>query len=200
MLRYLLIPILFLFVGCSSTGIEITDINNHIHTPNYSITVPKNRGWKKKKDLDNPDLLYMEKHIGPNTYIMRFSTNMVVDESMKLWTAKQVADDYRKGEQVNMMVKGTLGRPKYQLKDVTMGEEKVGDKQFFTMRYTTISSKIEQKASLYLYFPDNTDVERFFVSVYSEAFPLNKPPLQSLKDEFLETLNSLEMADKLNKP
>jgi len=190
MIRYLLVSILVLLVGCSTNGIEITEINNQINTPKYSITVPQNRGWKTQKNTDNPDVSYMEKIIDSNGYIMRFSTSWVKDERMKSWSSKQVADLYREGEKNNMLM---MGSGLYQLKDVKMGKKKVGDKQFFTMDYTTVTSEVEQRASLYLYFPKKTNIGTFFVSLYSEGFPRNKPPYKSFKNEFLETLNSLEM-------
>lgn len=190
MLRYLLVPIFFLLVGCATTGLEITENNNQIRTPKYSIIVPAQRGWKTQKNTVDPNVSYMEKNIGSNNYIMRFSINMVIKEYMKSWTAKQVANNYRQGEKNNMLL---MGSGMYELKNVKMGKRKVGNKLFYTMDYTTITNEIEQRASLYLYFPKKTNIGTFFVSLYSEGFPRNKSPYQSFKSEFLEALNSLEM-------
>lgn len=190
MYKYLLVPILFLLAGCATTGTEIADINNRINTPKYSITVPANRGWKIQNNTGNPDVSYLEKTIGANSYMMRFSTNMVIQDYMKSWTAEEVADNYRMGEKNNMLI---MGSGMYELKNVKMGKKKIGNKLFYTMDYTTITNEVEQKASLYLYFPKKTNIGTFFISLYSEGFPRNKPPYQSFKNEFLKTLNSLEM-------
>ena len=194
MIKYVLVPIFFLLAGCATTDTEITNINNRISTPTYSITVPPKRGWKMKNDTADPNanVTYLVKTISSSSYMMRFSINWVKQDYMKSWTAKQVADNYRKGEQVNMIVKGVM-TGMYTLKDVIMGKKKVGNKLFYTMDYTTVTNKIEQRASLYLYFPKNRNIGTFFVSLYSEASMSDKPLSRSFKNEFLETLNSLEM-------
>lgn len=192
MLKYLLVPIFLLLAGCATTGTEVTDINNRISTPTYSITVPAKRGWKMQKNTTDPNVTYVEKNIGSNNYIMRLSINWVMQDYMKSWTAKQVADNYRNGERANMIVRGVM-TGMYTLKDVKMGKKKVGNKLFYTMDYTTVTNEAEQKASLYLYFPKKRNIGTFFVSLYSEASLSNKPLSRSFKNEFLETLNSLEM-------
>jgi len=193
MIRCLPVIILFLLVGCSTTSIEITDANNQIHTQHYSITVPANHGWYQHKDVDDSDILNMVKVMDPNVYLMRFSTNWVTDESMKSWTTKQIADEYRAGEEANMIMMGVMSG-QYELKDVVNGEENVGDKECFTMSYTTISSDVKQRAFLYLYFPKKGNFKRFLVSLYSESSPFNNPLTESYKSEFLETLSSLKIS------
>lgn len=192
MLKYVLVPIFFLLAGCATTGTEITDINNQINTPKYSITVPPKRGWKMKNDTADPNVTDLEKTIGSSSYMMRFSINWVKQDYMKSWTAKQVADNYRNGERANMIVRGVM-TGMYILKDVKMGKKKVGNKLFYTMNYTTLTNEAEQKASLYLYFPKKRNIGTFFVSLYSEASLSDKPLSRSYKSEFLKTLNSLEM-------
>lgn len=178
--------------GCATTDTEVTDINNRISTPAYSITVPAMRGWKIQKNTDDPNVASVEKTMGSNNYIMRFSINWVKQDYMKSWTAKQVADNYRNGERANMVVRGVM-TGMYTLKDVKMGKEKVGNKLFYTMDYTTVTNKVEQRASLCLYFPKKRNIGTFFVSLYSEASLSTKALSRSFKSEFLETLKSLEM-------
>ena len=192
MLKYFIVPIFLLLAGCATTGTEITNTNNRITTPTYFITIPAKRGWKMQKNTTDPNVTYVEKNIGSNNYIMRLSINWVEQDYMKSWTAKQVADNYRNGEQANMIVKGVM-TGMYTLKDVKMDKKKVGNKLFYTMDYTTVKNDLEQKASLYLYFPKKRNIGTFFVSLYSEASLSNKPLSRSFKNEFLETLNSLEM-------
>jgi hypothetical protein len=81
----------------------------------------------------------------------------------------------------------------YELKDVVMGEETIGDNQFYTMTYTTIKDGIEQRATLYLYFPIERGFTRFFVALYSEAYPVNGDKRDSLMGDFIESLNSLKI-------
>ena len=101
--------LVLLLSGCatpSPTG-GIKEGSNHIRTPHYSITVPSNRGWHHK-GVNNPGVVYIEKIINKEVYNMRFSTNYVADKKMKSWTAKQVADNYRKVEQADMIVIGVI--------------------------------------------------------------------------------------------
>ena len=178
--------------GCATTDTEVTDINNRVSTAAYSITIPAKRGWKMQNDTADPNVTYLVKTIGSNSYMMRFSINWVKQDYMKSWSAKQVADNYRKGEQINMIARGVM-TGMYTLIDVKMGKKKVGNKLFYTMDYTTVANKVEQRASLYLYFPKKRNIGTFFVSLYSEASPRNNALSQSFKSEFLGTLNSLEM-------
>lgn len=190
--KCVLVPIFFLLAGCATTGTEITNINNRISTPTYSITIPAKSGWKMEKITDDPNVTYVEKTMGSNNYTMRLSINKVIQDYMKSWTEKQVADNYRNGEKANMIARGVM-TGMYTLKDVKMGKKKVGNKLFYTMDYTAVKNKVEQSASLYLYFPKKRNIGTFFVSLYLESSMSSKPLSQSFKNEFLETLNSLEM-------
>jgi hypothetical protein len=192
MVRYLLATAIILLAGCVSTGIEIIDTNNHIDTPHYSIVVPQNQGWYQNNNEGDLDLSHFEKTVSSNIYIMRFSSNWVVDKSKKSWSAKQVADDYRDGEKRNMIIMGVMSG-QYELKDVVMGEESIGNKQFYTMTHTAIANGIEQRASLYLHFPVERGFTRFLVALYSESYSVKAADRKSLKAEFLETLHSLKM-------
>jgi hypothetical protein len=192
MVRYLLVAIVLSLVGCVPTGVKITGDNNQINTPYYSIMVPPNEGWHQNQDHGDLDLSYFEKTTPPSVYIMRFSTNLPVDKSMRTWTAKQVADDYRNGEQANMIMMGVMAGL-YELKDVVMGEEMVGDNHFYTMTYATIENGIEQRASLYLHFPREQGFSRFLVALYSETHPVNEFERKSFRGDFIQTLNSLKM-------
>lgn len=190
---YLLIIIAsVVLAGCMTAGIKITSNNNQINTPHYSITVPPNKGWHQSQDEGVLDLSYFEKTALPNVYIMRFSTNWVVDENMKMWTAKQVADEYRNGEEANMIMMGVV-TGQYELKNVIKGDEVVGNNQFYTMSYTTIADGIEQNAFLYLHFPVERGFTRFFVALYSETSPVNESERKSFKREFIKSLQSLKM-------
>lgn len=194
MVRYILTTIVVLLVGCAPIGVKITSDNNQIKTPDYSIIVPPNEGWHQKQNESLPDLSYFEKKVPPNIYFMYFSTNWAVDERMKNWTAKQVADNYRNGEEADVLIKGVM-KGHFLLKNVVMGDETVGKKHFYTMTYTTIQVGIEQRASLYLYFPMERGFNTFFIALYSEGYPINEVKKKSLKKDFIDTLNSLRMKE-----
>jgi hypothetical protein len=195
MVRYGLFAIIILLAGCAPAAIEVTGTNNHIQTPNYSIVVPPDQGWHQIKEEGDSDLAYFKKSETHNDYIMRFSTNWIARGGMSSWTAKQVADDYRAAEYTNMLVKGVMAG-KYLLSNVVKGEEKVGNKHFYTMTYTTTGDGVEQNASVYLYFPVKRGVTRFLVALYSESYPLKKAKRKSYKHDFLQTLNSLKMGNE----
>jgi hypothetical protein len=190
MIRYLLVLVFFSLVGCSTDSIEITTANNHFKTPYYSITVPPNSGWVQGDDEGKPDLLVISKTVSNHFYIMRLHTNWLTDESMKSWTTKRLADNYRRGELGNMIRKG-VNTGKFELKDVVMEEEKVDNKKFYTMHYILISGEKTINSFLYLHFPKEKNFNRVFVATYQEELDTPK----SFKNEFLVTLSSLEMEE-----
>ena len=86
-----------------------------------------------------------------------------------------------------------MGR--YKLSDVVMGEESVGDKKFYTMKYTTSDSSAEQTASLYLYFPREEKNPYFMVIHYSETTSRGVTIRLPFYEDFLETLKSLHISE-----
>lgn len=190
MARYLLILIFASLVACSTARKEITNANNHFKTPYYSITVSPNSGWYQNNDAGEPDRLSMSKTVPNHFYMMIFKTNWLVDESMKSWTTKQLADNYRRGELADM-IRGGVNTGLFELKDVVMGDEKVGNKKFYTMNYIVSKGELLINSFLYLHFPKEKGFTRVFVAIYSEE--LHTP--KSFKNEFLEVLDSLEMTE-----
>jgi len=184
--------IFFLVTGCAGTGVVVTQENNKIAMPHYSIELPANKGWKIENINKNEESLYLTKRINSTIYTMLFNINRVVDESMKSWTAPQIADNYREGEEMNMMLKGVL-TGQYELRDVIKDEEIIGERKFYTMKYTTVKDDIIQNAHLFLFFPNEKKVDEFIVSLYSEAKSVKESNRTSYKREFLETLKRLIM-------
>jgi hypothetical protein len=190
--RNLLAVTLAILVGCASVGTEITRDNNQIQMPHYSVVVPPNQGWRLVKPDKKSEAVELTISSNSVLFIMRFSRNYLADEGMKSWTAKQVADDYRNGEKQNMLIMGVM-RGLYDLQDVVMGEEMVGDRKFYTMDYVTANSDMRQRASLYLYFPQEVNINDFFVCLYVEGLPIDASLPKSFKPDFLETLKSLKV-------
>lgn len=182
-------------VGCASIGTEVTGSNNQVQFPHYSLVLPTT-GWRLNRPDETNEVAVVTLQAGPPlsaTFQMQFIKNGIFDERMKSWSARQVADDYRNLEKRTMIEQG-VNRGQYQLSEVVMGEEMVGDKKFYTMKYATSASSQKQTASLYLYFPRDAGNSYFIVAHYSETMPPNVSLSTSFNPEFLQTLRSLRVS------
>ena len=61
------------------------------------------------------------------------------------------------------------------------------------MSYVTLNDESVQNASLYLYFPQDKNISDFVLALYSETHPRNEILTTSAKNEFTETLRSLDV-------
>lgn len=199
MKRYLSIAGVALLVSCASLGTPIKRNNSHITFPHYSIVVPPDRGWDLLRPNEKIEAAVVKKRVGLGrgdsaTYLMQFSKNDVPDERPRSWSARQVADHFRSMEKQIMIEQG-VREGRYKLSEVVMGEESVGEKNFYTMKYTTSDSSAEQTASLYLYFPREDKNPYFIVIHYSETTPRGVTILPSFYEDFLDTLKSLHISE-----
>jgi hypothetical protein len=177
------------------SGDSITKNNNQIDMPHYSIEVPPDQGWNLNVINKEDSTLELTKLTGSTaSSLMRFSINWVASESMKSWTAKQVADNYRNGELSDMQSEGRMAGI-LKLEDVLMGEEIVGGKKFFTMDYVAIGSDMKQSSSLYLYFPKEIDIGVFIVAIYVDGFTDKEMMSKSSKPDFIRVLESLQVVE-----
>jgi hypothetical protein len=193
MKNYLIFILLIPLFGCASQGVTITKNNNNIEKPLYSISIPPDQGWQMYKDDNNPDGVFFVKILdSASYYAMRFGTNWIADESMKTWTAEQIADEYRNYEKQDMINRG-VNTGKYELKDVVFGSEVIEGKKFYTMNYVTLHDESVENASLYIYFPRDKNISDFVIALYSETHPRNETLTKSAKNEFTETLRSLDV-------
>jgi len=177
-----------LFSGCATLGTEITTSNNQIQMSSYSLVVPANQGWHLQRD-DGRDYAILTKQVEPIMWQIRTYKNSVLSETLISATAKEVADDFRKLE-VQVMNEEGVRKGKYQLRDVKMGEEIIGNKQFYTMELVVVSRSIVQKASMYLYFPQPKNNRYFFAAHYFETTPPNVIA-KSYKQDLLNALANL---------
>ena len=196
--------------GCASTtfratahrppGAEITKSNAQVNLPHFSLMVPPDRGWYLRKGDKTVEGVLVELRHGPPvsaTFLMQFMKRDVVDERMKASSAQEAADDYRNLEKRTMIEQG-VNKGQYRLGDVVMGDEQVGEKRWYTMKYTTSASDQNQTAALYLYFPKQDENSYFILAHYSETLPPGAAIAGSLYDaireDFLETMKSLRLA------
>lgn len=138
---------------------------------------------------------------GKANYRITMLKNFIVDETMQSLPASQVADDFRKAELDNMRARGV--KPGlYKLTKVEMGEERIGDKLFYTMRYSTKSEVHYESARLYVYFPRETGNVDFLIAHYSEVAPTRDDLSVSYAADFLSLLGTVvdEREDRENKP
>jgi len=197
MQKYLSIAGLMLIASCASIGTSITRDNSQITFPHYSIVVTPAKGWRLLRPNEKNEVAVVRIDLGPPMsarVVMQFMKNDIVDERLRSWTAKQVADDYRNLEK-QIMVEQGVNKGQYKLSDVVMGEETVGSKNLYTMKYTTSRSTSNQTASLYLYFPREEKNPYFIVIHYSETMPPGVFVARSFHQDFLETLKSLRVSE-----
>lgn len=181
-----------LTAGCASTGIIITKNNKKLEKPLYSISIPADQGWYMYRDDNDPDAALFMKNVDSAICSMRFTTNWIVDENMKTWTAKQIADEYRNFEKQNMINMGVM-TGLYELKDVVFDTEMIEGKKYYIMNYVTLKKGegTIQKSALYLYFPQDKNISEFVIALYFERYPVNNTLTKSAKTEFIEILRSL---------
>jgi hypothetical protein len=193
--RYICVALLVILAGCSTIGTEITKNNNQIQMPNYSFVVPPEQGWHLLRPNEQYEVALMTKKLGLSTFQMQIMRNQIIDKDLKALPAKGVADNYRNLEKQIMIEQG-VNKGLYQLQDLAMAEETVGDKKYYTMTYVVLSNANTQWASLYLYFPKEEKNDFFILAHYSETAPPNTVLVKSLKAEFLETLKSMRVTQQ----
>lgn len=180
--------------GCAGSDVLITQNNSVIDMPHYSIEAPPDQGWSLNVVDKATSNIYLKKSLNSTASQMWFNINWVAGEHMKTWTAEQVADDYRNGELSDMQTRGVM-TGMFELKDVIMGEDVVGDKKFYTMDYVQLNDDSTQISSLYLYFPKEIDIGVFIVAIHTDGYTGKEMLTRSYKPEFIRVLESLQVTD-----
>jgi len=160
--------------------------------PHYSFVIPADEGWHLKITGGQLEVALITNKIDPFIFQIKLMRNLIFDENMKHSPANIVAKDFRELEKRTMIEQGA-NKGLYQLKDLTMGKEKIGGKMFYTMNYIITSKSGSQNASLYLFFPKAKDNDYFIVAHYAETIPANAFLVKSYKPDFLSTLASLSI-------
>jgi hypothetical protein len=180
---------MFAVSGCATIGTEITKANNHVRMPGYSVVIPPDQGWHLQQD-DARESARLIKKVDPIIWQMWFFRNTINSDALMAATAKEVADHFRQLD-IQVMIEEGVKKGKYQLRDVTMGEETVGDRSFYTMEHSIITAALFQRMNMYLHFPRARNNRHFFVAHYSEATPPGVTA-KSYKNEFLRVLTTLD--------
>lgn len=161
-----------------------------IQLERFTFSFPAGKGWKVEQD-DRSRQAQFTKKSKDTAFILQLLWNTVKDDSLMRQDAHVVADRYRQGELEEMYRAGVL-TGQYSLNDVTHGEEQIGGKTFYTMRYVQTTQFFVNRATLYLHFPKPRANYWFVVALYCEATKLGARPSPSALDEALSTLVSLE--------
>lgn len=185
--------------GCASTStsintvasINITALNNNISMPSYSFVVPPNDDWQLIKGNPQSEELFLINTIAD---MVEFRVRLIhapIPPELTRESAKYAADDYRNNEK-NILILEGVEKGMYELKNIKMGEEIIGDKKFYTMTYNNRTKDFSQASRLYLYFPKEYGNEYFLLALYTESVNNNiTMAYKSKEKEFKEMLKSL---------
>ena len=178
--------------GTANLGTKITRENNKVQMPHYSFSVPPDVGWHVRTEGDPLESVTVAMNpVGLFLLQMKFIRNTILDDKLRNATAKQVADDYREKEK-NIMIEQGVKKGQYELSELTMSEERLSGRTFYTMKYRVDSKNNFQGALLYLLFPKESHNEWFIAAHYSVTAPQNVYVADSRKSDFLTVLQSLE--------
>ncbi len=189
MKRSALIILFGVLVGCASmSGTEITESNNRIQLPHFSFVVPADQGWRLSNPLEDVESVFVVKRFGLRTLQMEITRIPVRDERRRAWSANQMGDDVRNMWKQDITKNGAL-------LEVTMGNEFVGGKRYYTMYYVTSRSTRLFRGWQYVYIPKEENNDYFIYALYSEGTPISLPFTRKsyAKEEFLETLKTLQV-------
>jgi hypothetical protein len=185
-LHQYLIAILLIIVCSGTTASE--NNTQRIEFQYFSFSIPNTEIWNLVEKT-NSQAVFTTRH-GKANYRITFMENYTRDPFLITLPAKEAADAYRNHEKFGMMEFG-VKRGLYELHDLTMGEEQIVNKTFYTMKYTTINPQAFQSARLYLYYPFEKENNYFFVAHYSEAAPSRDSLKRSFEADFLRTLKTV---------
>ncbi len=186
-------------------GPLITARNNQIQLLHFSIVAPPDQGWRlvwrpmtqiadsyglKKGDPEGKaaEVADVAMELGPPApalFLMRFLPVQVFGD-MRSRPARQVADAFRsRPRQPDRADHRTIG--------LQSGEETIGGRTFYTMKYRIAAGNYAQTSEIYLWFPSPAGNEYFLLAHYSESTPPNAAPPRSYRPEFLDVLKTLRV-------
>jgi len=170
-------PLLFflLLLSCATTGqFQRYTQGSIIDMESYSITGPPGDGWSVNIQKDRGTIDFKKQHVSQSTGLVdgytsiRVFRNWITDEKLRRLSEEEVADDFRKMEEVGMWKMGVM-RGQYLLTDVGKDTTTIGDKKLYFMSYRTSGlsqgptrQKWTNDSVLYLFFPPDFKESHFF--------------------------------------
>ena len=165
------------------------EVSTDAKLPHFSFSAPEDDAWVEEQVLNKGKIVFTARR-GAVVYRITLLENSILDEKMRQASAKDVADDFRNREKNIMIERGVKGGL-YELSELTMGQETIGGKLYFTMKYSTSVQGGVQSSKGYLYFPSEYDNNYFLMALYSEATRSGDLPTFSFESEFLDVLQTV---------
>jgi hypothetical protein len=198
--KYYLIYVFILLTGCapSPTPLDLpSDIKAEdmvIETQHYSIALNSAERWKIAKIIEKYDGIILNRDKQPPFCRIMVIKKRVDQDAIEGQSAREMAFYIRNREKQEMIAFG-VDKGLYQLREVAMAEEVIGEKIFYSMNYKTIPAQEwgYEKAGLYLYFPKESDNEYYIVAHFSQTYLNESPSDQSCRPDFVSILESLQI-------
>ena len=185
------IAILFI-IGCNAS-LSTERIAPRIEFQHFSFSTPNTDTWKLIDKTDR-QAVFAIRH-GRAIYRITIIENYIYDQQIRSLPAKEAADDYRNHEKFRLM-EFCEKREMYEFHDLTMNDEQIDNKVFYTMKYLTRNPQIFQSASLYLYYPFEKENNYFLIAHYCEAAPNKGLLIFSFESDFLQLLKTVSHITK----
>ena len=157
--------------------------------PHFEFAAPTAWGWQQL-DSKDPAIIVFTSQRDSAFYRITLLEREILDRSEPGAGTKEIAEHYMQAELSDMVEKG-VQRGLYQLLDVEHGEEVVGGRLYYTMKYKTMGQTHYQTAALYLHFPLEQRREYFLVGHYSAAAPARELIAKPFEADFLSALESV---------
>jgi len=157
--------------------------------PHFLFSAPEDDAWVVEKTDEKGTTVFTARR-GAAICRITLLENSLLNGSLRQASAKYVANYYRNGEKNDMIERG-VKRGLYELSNVTMGQETIDDKLYYTMKYSTESQKHFESARLYVFFPFEYGNDYFLVVHYSEAAPSRELLTFSFESELLRILRTV---------
>jgi hypothetical protein len=157
--------------------------------PHFEFAAPASWDWQQV-DSNEPAIIVFTSQRDSAVYTITLLEQEHLGPAGGGASAKELAEQYMQAELSHMLEKGVqTGR--YQVFDVERGEEFIGGRLYYTMKYKTRGQTHYQTAALYLYFPLQERREYFLVGHYSAVAPARELIAKPFEADFLSVLESV---------
>ena len=112
-------------------------LENSINFLPFSFENLEQKGWDIVERMNEEPVIIFQKKDADSMCIVTAYVKRIPEGSMRSLQDVEVADVFREGEKENMISEG-VNTGLYNLEDLQLGEENVGNKRFFTMKYKNV--------------------------------------------------------------